>query len=118
MSASPMPGMRVDEDGFRLGLVDRDVPRVRYGEQGRDVWKRELVRRRARIVNGAGDAIAALFFGHFLERGSAGEAMAAAVSSMFGVLNRTLEAGAREILLVEAQDELLRPTTTFKAERL
>jgi len=69
-------------------------------------------------VNGAGDAIAALFFGHFLERGSAAEAMALAVSSLFGVLSRTLEAGSREILLVEAQEELLRPTRTFKAERL
>ena len=69
-------------------------------------------------VNGAGDAIAALFFGHLLERGSAAEAMALAVSSMFGVLSRTLEVGAREMLLVEAQEELLRPSLTFEAERL
>ena len=69
-------------------------------------------------VNGAGDVLAALFFGHLLERGSAAEAVALAVSSMFGVLSRTLEAGASEILLVDAQEELLHPSRTFEAERL
>ena len=69
-------------------------------------------------VNGAGDALAALFFGHLLEIGSAGEAMARAVSAVFGVLSRTLEAGSREMLLVEAQDELVTPTQSFEAEQL
>ena len=69
-------------------------------------------------VNGAGDAIAALFFGHLLARRSAAAAMALAVSSMFGVLSRTLEAGAREILLVDAQEEFLHPSRTFDADRL
>jgi len=67
-------------------------------------------------VNGAGDAIAALFFGHYLEDGLAGDATARAVSSIFGILNRTLEAGSGEILLVEAQDEIMQPTHLFKAE--
>jgi pyridoxine kinase len=69
-------------------------------------------------VNGAGDAIAALFFGHLLARRSASDAMARAVSSLFGMLDRTLEAGAREILLVEAQDELTRPRRMFEPERI
>ena len=69
-------------------------------------------------VNGAGDAIAALFFGHLLGMGSASEAMARAVSSIFGVLSRTLEAGSREILLVEAQEELVAPRHVFEPEQL
>jgi pyridoxine kinase len=69
-------------------------------------------------VNGAGDAIAALFFVHYLQTGDAGEALARAASSVYGLLKRTVEAGSREILLVEAQDEFVRPTTRFEAERI
>ena len=67
------------------------------------------------VVNGAGDAIAALFFAHHLSTGSAAEAMALAGSSMFGVLNRTAEAGASEMLLVEAQEEFVAPSRVFDA---
>jgi pyridoxine kinase len=67
-------------------------------------------------VNGAGDAIAALFFAHYLRGGSAAEAASRAVSSIYGVLERTWRAGAREILLVEAQEELVDPTRIFPAE--
>jgi pyridoxine kinase len=69
-------------------------------------------------VNGAGDAIAALFFAHLLGRRPAGEAMALAVSSMFGVLRHTLETGSREIMLVAAQDEIVAPSQVFSAETL
>jgi len=69
-------------------------------------------------VNGAGDAIAALFFAHYLRSGSAAEALARATSSVFGVLRRTAEKGSREILAVEAQDEFVNPTQVFEAERI
>jgi len=67
-------------------------------------------------VNGAGDAIAALFFGHLLRGSSASEATALAVSAMFGVLHRTWEAGSPEMLLVQAQDEIVTPSRMFAAE--
>ncbi|HVY56943.1 MAG TPA: pyridoxal kinase PdxY [Xanthobacteraceae bacterium] len=67
-------------------------------------------------VNGAGDAIAALFFFHYLESGSGAVALSRAASSVFGLLSRTAQAGAREILLVKAQDEIVAPTRTFAAE--
>jgi pyridoxine kinase len=69
-------------------------------------------------VNGAGDALAALFFGHLLRVGAAGQAASLAVSSLFGVLSRTLEAGSGEIMLVEAQDELVEPSRIFEPEQL
>ena len=69
-------------------------------------------------VNGAGDAIAALFFGHVLESGSVAEAISRAVSSVFGVLKRTFEAGSQEILLVAAQEEFVAPSQVFEAVRL
>jgi pyridoxine kinase len=67
-------------------------------------------------VNGAGDAIAALFFAHCLKTGSAADALSRAASSVFGILQRTSDAGSREILLIEAQDELVQPSREFLAQ--
>jgi pyridoxine kinase len=67
-------------------------------------------------VNGAGDAIAALFFVHYLATNSAAEALERAASSVFGLLKRTAEAGSREILLIAAQNEFVAPGRTFRAE--
>ncbi|WP_336921686.1 pyridoxal kinase PdxY [Aquipuribacter sp. SD81] len=64
-------------------------------------------------VNGAGDATAALFLRHWSVTGSAAEALAATAASVWGLLARTEEAGSREILLVAAQDELVRPSRLF-----
>jgi pyridoxine kinase len=69
-------------------------------------------------IRGAGDAVAALFFMHHLRTGSLAEALSNAASSLFGILARTAEAGSQEMLLVEAQQELVAPSTVFPAERL
>ena len=69
-------------------------------------------------VNGAGDAIAALFLAHWLETRSAAEALGRAAASVFGLLARTEEARSREILLVAAQDEVVAPTRTFEVEEV
>jgi pyridoxine kinase len=74
--------------------------------------------RLALTINGAGDAIAALFFVRFLRTGSPAEALSLAASSIFGVLKRTANEGSREILLVAAQDEFVEPTTVFAAEKI
>ena len=69
-------------------------------------------------VNGAGDAIAALFFFHLLKTGSSAQALSNAASSIFGLMKRTKEAGSREILLVAAQDEFVSPARKFNAEKV
>ncbi|OYY09589.1 MAG: pyridoxal kinase [Azorhizobium sp. 39-67-5] len=69
-------------------------------------------------LNGAGDAIAALFFFHWKRTGSAAAAAQAAGSSIYGLLKRTCEAGSRELLLVQAQDEFVQPTTLFQPQAL
>ena len=66
-------------------------------------------------VNGAGDAIAALFLFHRLRGGRREVALAAAASSVFGLLRRTAEAGSREILTVAAQEEFVAPSRVFAA---
>jgi pyridoxine kinase len=69
-------------------------------------------------VNGAGDAIAALFFTHYLREQSAAAALSKAASSIYGLLKRTKEAGSREILTVAAQDEFVTPSQVFEPQAI
>ena len=69
-------------------------------------------------VNGAGDAIAALFFAHYLQSQSVAQALSRAASSVFGILERTAEKGSREILLIEAQEEIVSPARVFEPSPL
>jgi pyridoxine kinase len=80
-----------------------------------DAGGRWLVRtpRLATPANGAGDLIAALFFLHYLRSGDIADALATATSSVFGLLQRTSDAGAAEIALITAQDELVAPSRRF-----
>ena len=79
---------------------------------------RFLVRtpRLATRVHGAGDAVAALFFFHYLRSSDVAAALANTASAIFGVLQRTAQANAGELLLIEAQEELVAPTRVFRPE--
>ncbi len=70
------------------------------------------------VVNGAGDAMAALFFAHYLRSGKIDEALSRAGSAIYGVLAKTAEAGAPEIQVVAAQQEIVAPSRVFEAEEL
>jgi pyridoxine kinase len=72
----------------------------------------------AGVFNGAGDLIAALFFAHYLKTSSAGQALARAGSTVFGVLQDTSKMGAAELQAVAAQDQIVRPSRLFEAEQL
>ncbi len=69
-------------------------------------------------VNGAGDAIASLFLGKYLKEFSARDALEHAASAIFGLLRHTQAKRSREILIVEAQDEFVNPTTRFTVDFL
>jgi pyridoxine kinase len=69
-------------------------------------------------VNGAGDAIAALFLAHWLDTRSAGEALGRATASVFGLLARTEAARSREILVVDGQEEIVAPSRAFDVEEI
>ncbi len=64
-------------------------------------------------LNGAGDAVAALFLYHLLAGTDTPTALAAAGSAVWGVLARTAEAGSREMLTVAAQQEFVTPSQHF-----
>lgn len=68
--------------------------------------------------NGTGDAIAALFLGHYLKSGQAAQALSLSMSALFGLLSRTHAAGTREIQLVAAQDEFVKPARLFEAQQV
>ncbi len=65
--------------------------------------------------NGTGDVIAALFFGHYLSSKDARTALENAVSALYRLLELTHRAGTREIQLIAAQDEFVRPSRVFAA---
>ncbi len=68
--------------------------------------------------NGAGDLLAALFLGHYLHARDAGQALEAAAAANFAVLEATQIAGARELRLIAAQDDLVAPKRHFAAEKI
>ncbi len=83
---------------------------------GADGCWRLRTERLALAVNGAGDAIAALFLFHMLRDGSARRALEMAASSVAGMLRETLRSGGREIALVAAQEEFVRPSRMLSAQ--
>lgn len=64
-------------------------------------------------VNGAGDLLTALYLFHRLALHAAPPALEAAAASLFGLIERTAKSGRREIELIAAQDEIVRPTCRF-----
>jgi len=69
-------------------------------------------------VNGCGDVTAALYLAHLTATGSPAEALAATTSSVFAILQKTLEAGTTEIALVAAQESIAFPPMSFPVRRL
>lgn len=66
-------------------------------------------------ANGAGDLFAALFLGCYLSRRDVAAALSLATSSVHGVIAQSAAAGARELQLILAQDELIAPRRLFEA---
>jgi len=71
--------------------------------------------RLALTPNGAGDTVAALFLGFYLKAGSVPAALGSAASSIFEILQTTLDAGETELQLIAAQEHLAMPRRRFTA---
>ena len=69
-------------------------------------------------VNGAGDMTAALFFAHWRKSGSIQIALELTTGAVFGVLEATVAAGAREIQLIKGQESIANPSRRFQAARV
>ena len=99
-----------------LNDTPADAPDMLAADNG-EAWRLRVPRLPV-AINGASDLIAALFFYHCLKRRSAADALTAAASSVYGVVPATVAAGARELRLAEAQDELVHPTRRFRPEAI
>jgi pyridoxine kinase len=69
-------------------------------------------------ANGSGDVTAALFTAHYLETRSAATALARTVSSVFDLLQNTLDSGERELQLVESQEAYAHPRLQFEVTQV
>lgn len=80
-----------------------------------DATGRYLVRtpKLATPADGAGDLMAALFFFHYRCGRPVAEALARATAAVFGVLRQTLAAASSELLLTQAQQEIVAPSEAF-----
>jgi len=101
-------------------LVVDDAPADSVDVVVSDGTSRHRVRtpRLPMAASGAGDTLAALFFAHYLRSGSAADAMARSVAAVFGIIERTVANGTKELALIEAQDEIVCPRRTFPVETL
>lgn len=69
-------------------------------------------------ANGSGDVTAALFTAHYVETGSAQVALERTASSVFDLLELTLDSGERELQLIEAQESYAHPKLQFSARQV
>ncbi|MGA8981018.1 MAG: pyridoxal kinase PdxY [Pedococcus sp.] len=69
-------------------------------------------------ANGSGDVTAALFTAHLLETGDPGVALARTASSVFDLLQTTLDSGERELQLVQSQKALAHPRMQFEVTQV
>jgi pyridoxine kinase len=69
-------------------------------------------------VNGAGDAVCAIFLAHLMREGDTAGALSKSASSVYAVMESTLRDKAREIRLVKAQDAIADPPDRFPAVRV
>ncbi|MGD1877337.1 MAG: pyridoxal kinase PdxY [Kiloniellaceae bacterium] len=107
-------------DGNTAGEMEMVAVTAPSGERGGKpggAW-RIAFPRLPYFANGAGDAVAALFLGFYLKSGSVPEALGKATSTLFEILQTTMDANDEELQLVAAQDRLLTPRRQFTAEAL
>lgn len=69
-------------------------------------------------ANGSGDVTAALFTAHLMRSTHLGEALERTTSSIFALLQNTLDSGQRELQLVASQEAFAHPAMEFKAHKL
>jgi pyridoxine kinase len=69
-------------------------------------------------ANGSGDVTAALFTAHLIATGDPALSLARTASSVFDLLQTTLDSGQRELQLVQSQEAIANPRMQFEVSRL
>lgn len=99
-------------------LAERDPDQITMLTVSADgVWQVSTPRLE-RNFTGSGDVTAALFLAHLLAGADPGVAMGRTADAIYSLLAVTTAAGSSELMLVEAQSELVNPSHHFEVERL
>ncbi|WP_405217334.1 pyridoxal kinase PdxY [Agrococcus sp. Ld7] len=69
-------------------------------------------------ANGSGDVTSALFTAHYRVTGSVATALERTASSVFDLLQLTIDSGERELRIVQAQDAFANPRMQFSARQV
>ncbi|MDR2445478.1 MAG: pyridoxal kinase PdxY [Spirochaetaceae bacterium] len=85
----------VASDGDRLWRVD--TPELYFAD----------------TVSGTGDLCSAIFLSGYLETSSIRAALEKTAASIYGILEATYRTGGRELRIIDAQEELIRPRNRF-----
>jgi pyridoxine kinase len=101
-----------------LGLPERPDELAVLADAADESWLVATPRLPLASGAGAGDAFSALFLGHYLATGDLRAGLERAVAAMFALVERTSAAGAEELELIAAQDELVNPARRFPTLRL
>ena len=101
-----------------LNLPDRPSELAVLADTADQAWLVSTPQLPLSIGGGTGDAFSALFLGHYLSAGELRGGLERAIAAMFALVERTSAAGAEELELVAAQDELLARAPRFSAVRL
>jgi len=98
-----------------LVTADDRIAMLGVGAEG--AWLVETPRIPAEM-NGCGDVTAALFLARVLRGEPLPDALSAAASAMFALVEGTVARGRYELALIETQNELVSPSRTFAARRV
>jgi pyridoxine kinase len=101
-----------------LSLRDRPGELAVLADTAGESWLVATPQLPLSIGGGTGDAFSALFLGHYLNTDELRAGLEHAVAAMFALVERTSAAGAEELELVAAQDDLVAPPARFAAVRL
>jgi pyridoxine kinase len=101
-----------------LSLPDRPGELAVLADMADEAWLVSTPQLPLAIGGGTGDAFSALFLGHYLTTAELRAGLERAVAAMFALVERTSAAGAEELELVAAQNELIDPARRFPAARL
>ena len=119
-TALPIIVLDPNADFVRMSEVRPDAPAdtiEMLAVTGEGAWIVQTPRL-AMKANGSGDVTAALFTAHLLESGDPAVALGRTASSVFDLLQTTLDSGERELQLVQSQQAIADPRMQFEVTRL
>jgi pyridoxine kinase len=70
------------------------------------------------VMAGSGDLTAAVFLSRYLETRDIKQTLELTTASVYGIMEATFKTKSRELLMIQAQEELVAPSSLFEAVRL